>query len=318
MTENHITYYDIIPDIHADASRLAMTLEALGYRRSDASWEHPDGRLAAFLGDFIDTGSENRIVIETVRSMVENGNAVAIMGNHELNALHYHTKCKNRRGVDDGYMRPHLQDNNDQHETFLEEYPVGGAETQEVLDWFLTLPLFLDLNTVRLVHACWDATHIDLLTARRGDGRLLASDLQEVAFEQTDFAKAVVNLLKGPEVRLPEGYGFDDYKGKWRKKVRIKWWAAPDATWGEASLSVPATTVLPEGSISSGINTTTYATEAPPVFFGHYKRPGRPRELDAHNVLCLDYPETPCAYRWLGERNLNLENFVTLGGRAEK
>ena len=46
--------YDIIPDIHADIDRLTSTLERLGSVQGSASWVHPKGRVAAFLGDFID------------------------------------------------------------------------------------------------------------------------------------------------------------------------------------------------------------------------------------------------------------------------
>lgn len=244
--------------------------------------------------------------------MVDLGTAVAVMGNHELNALHYHAKGDNWLGVDDGYMRAHVAKNTRQHETFLEEYPIGSDAAQEVMDWFLTLPLFLDLDGIRLVHACWDAAHIDLVKRRRPNGRLVTGDLQEVALEQTEFAWAVVNLVKGPEAQLPEECGFHDYHDVRRTKVRIKWWAEPGGTWRNATLSVKDPTELPETSIEGLIDVTLYAQDAPPVFFGHYKRHGRPKEPDARNVMCLDYPKAPCAYRWNGERALSAENLVTI------
>ena len=78
--------YDIIPDIHADIDRLTQTLSVLGYVAGAEAWAHPEGRIAAFLGDFIDRGGTNRSVLTLVRAMHYQGHAVAIMGNHELNA----------------------------------------------------------------------------------------------------------------------------------------------------------------------------------------------------------------------------------------
>ncbi|WP_328823182.1 metallophosphoesterase [Sulfitobacter sediminilitoris] len=299
--------------MHADAARLSKTLEKLGYQLVDGIWQHPERRIAAFLGDFIDTGRDNRKVIEQVRTMVKAGNAIAVMGNHELNALHYHTPGKNWLNTDDGFMRAHDDKNRGQHQSFLDEYPVGSAEAQDVMNWFLTLPLFLELEGLRLVHACWDARHVDLVEKRWSDGRLKAEDLQEVAFERTDFAQAVVNLVKGPEATLPSGCGFHDYRRTWREKARIKWWADPaGANWRDATLSVPNPLELPDSSIEGKLDCAFYAPDAPPVFFGHYKRTGLPLVPDAPNVICLDYPAHACAYRWEGEPVLSAAGIVLI------
>lgn len=44
-----------------------------------------------FVGELIDQGPDNRGVINTVRPLVESGHAVCLMGNHELNAVLFHT-----------------------------------------------------------------------------------------------------------------------------------------------------------------------------------------------------------------------------------
>lgn len=305
-----IARYDIIPDIHADIDRLKTTLNALGYHPSGGSWQHPDGRLAAFLGDFIDTGTSNRQVIELVRAMMEDGNAVAVMGNHELNALHFHSKGENWLNVADGYMRAHVPKNIKQHQAFIDEFPVGSAGAAEVMAWFLTLPLFLDLGDMRMVHACWNAEDIALISERRPDGRLLEEDLQETALQKTPFGLAVVNALKGPETSLPEGHGFYDKGGTWRTEVRLKWWGDAGTTWREAALSVPDPSTLPDGPLPKGIASGLYAPDEPPVFFGHYKRHRRPEVPDAGNVMCLDYPSHPSAYRWAGESTLDATSIV--------
>lgn len=90
--------WNVIPDIHADIYRLENVLEQLG---SDAP--------LAFLGDYIDAGkSGNRFddaaVLTRVRNLTDNQSAVAVMGNHELNAILFHTI-----GMDGVYSTPGSQ-----------------------------------------------------------------------------------------------------------------------------------------------------------------------------------------------------------------
>ena len=65
--------YDIIGDIHGHADELHALLDILGYGNGTAS--HAEGRKVIFLGDFIDRGPKIREALETVRGMVETGNA---------------------------------------------------------------------------------------------------------------------------------------------------------------------------------------------------------------------------------------------------
>ena len=305
--------YDIIPDIHADIDRLTSTLESLGYVPGGGTWVHPEGRVAAFLGDFIDMGRANRSVLNLVRAMRDQGHAVAIMGNHELNALLFHRLGLNADGTDDGYMRAHSAKNRDQHQTFLDEFPVGHPDTNEMMDWFLSLPLFLDLGGLRLVHACWDDNRMATIMSRRPDGVLAINDLQEIALENgaTGFSEAVSTTLKGPEAELPAPHDFYDIKGHRRTALRLKWWQSGAMTWRDAALSVPDPEALPATPIEGDVAFRAYEAEAKPVFFGHYKRLGTPA-IDAPNAVCLDYPRVTCAYRWTGEARLDPQNLVVI------
>jgi len=303
--------YDIIPDIHADIGRLTQTLSTLGYLPGGASWSHPEGRIAAFLGDFIDMGRANRAVLTLVRAMHDQGQAVAIMGNHELNAILYHRPGLNADGTNDGYMRAHSCKNRNQHQTFLDEYPLGHPDTNGVIDWFLTLPLFLDLGGLRLVHACWDEDRIATIMARRPDGLLAIDDLQEIALENdaSGFAEAVLTTLKGPEAELPAPHHFLDINGHRRTALRLKWWKSGAITWRDAALSVPEPETLPGTPIDGQVAFRAYPAEAKPVVFGHYKQDGAPA-IDAPNAVCLDYPKIACAYRWSGEGRLDPRNLI--------
>ena len=82
--------YDIIGDIHGHARTLEALLGRLGYSLFDGVYRHPE-RKVIFLGDFIDRGPHQRGVIRIVRPMIERGSALAVMGNHEFNAIAYAT-----------------------------------------------------------------------------------------------------------------------------------------------------------------------------------------------------------------------------------
>lgn len=85
--------FDIIPDTHGQFEKLKTALAGLGWCKTPAGWANSDPhRQIVFLGDYIDRGPDNKGVIKTVRELVDSGKARAIMGNHELNALHYHTR----------------------------------------------------------------------------------------------------------------------------------------------------------------------------------------------------------------------------------
>jgi hypothetical protein len=160
--------YDILPDIHGQSEKLKHRLSELGYCHADGTWGHPHAdRHCVFLGDFIDSGPDNAGVIGIVRRMIDDGRASAIMGNHELNAIHFHTADPETGDP----IRPHTKENGSQHESFLNEFPLGAQRTAEVIDWMKTLPLFLEYSGFRVVHACWNEATINALKAVAPTGR---------------------------------------------------------------------------------------------------------------------------------------------------
>lgn len=81
--------FDIIGDIHGCFDELVALLTKLGYEKTGGSFAHPDGRKAAFLGDFCDRGPKNADVLRLAMDMVKSGNAIAIPGNHDAKLLKY-------------------------------------------------------------------------------------------------------------------------------------------------------------------------------------------------------------------------------------
>ena len=81
--------FDIIGDIHGCSAELEALLTRLGYQLTDHGYAHPDGRKAAFLGDFCDRGPQNIKVLRIVMDMVKAGNAISVPGNHDIKLLKY-------------------------------------------------------------------------------------------------------------------------------------------------------------------------------------------------------------------------------------
>lgn len=277
--------YDIIPDIHGQAEKLKGTLTRLGYTKRNGAWRQSDpGRTCIFLGDFIDRGPNNAEVIDIVRRMVDAGTAQAIMGNHELNAIHFHTLHPENGEP----LRPHSPKNLRQHASFLAEYPLGAAATADVLSWMRSLPLFLELEDFRVVHACWNESTIDRLGSQTKGGVLTGDQLIKAADVHDDLFALVETTTKGPETLLPEGYSITDKDGTVRHEVRVKWWNSEPASWADIAISVPDLTQLPATPLSDHLTVDAYPAEAKPVFFGHYWLHGTPT-LQSGNALCLDY-----------------------------
>lgn len=71
--------FDIIGDLHGCAGELRRLLGRLGYGRDG----HPQGRTAIFLGDLTDRGPRSLECCEIVCDMLEAGQALAVIGNHD-------------------------------------------------------------------------------------------------------------------------------------------------------------------------------------------------------------------------------------------
>ena len=94
-----------------------------------------------------------------------------------------------------------------------------------LLDWFRTLPLFLDLPEIRVVHACWDRQSLAELRPRLNADHSMSETLFVSACRKGSSEHAARDtLLNGPEVDLPDGMSFLDKDGHRRTAMRLKWW----------------------------------------------------------------------------------------------
>lgn len=315
--------YDVIGDVHGNVDKLGCLLRILGYRMSKGAWKHSD-RTAIFVGDFIDRGPSQVATYRLVRAMIDAGSALAVMGNHELNAMAYYTE--NGAG---GYLREHSKKNENQHRAFLDEVRDDPELYSEIIDWFFELPLWLDLPQLRVVHACWDDKLMQeiepLLTngcklpregLRRATQGTNNSHLADGKARQNDpLFRGIETLLKGVEIDLPDGVSYLDKDGHERWNVRMRWWENRPGTFQDLGL-MPADQrhLLPRDQVPSGV-LPGYTSDRP-LFLGHYWMTKSPALL-APNIACVDYsagkdgPLT--AYRWSGEQPLTNDNFFASG-----
>ena len=304
--------YDVIGDIHGHADELVQLLEVLGYQNQHGVYQHPE-RKVIFLGDFIDRGPQIRKVLEIVRPMVDEGKALAVMGNHEFNALAFHTEHIHRAEM---FLRKRSIKNIRQHGQTILQMP--DKLLADAIEWFGTLPMWLDLDGLRVVHACWDERAVQTIKmARPNNEKITAAFLHFACDEDDVLFKAVEIVLKGKEAALPEGKSFADKDGHIRTATRIRWFLSPHGqTYRTYALTdkIDCDLELEPSVIGTA---APYPKDAKPMFVGHYWLSGDRPELLADNVACVDYSVAKggflCAYRWNGEQKLSNDNFVWVG-----
>jgi len=302
--------YDIIGDIHEHSEKLATLLHKLGYRHHLGAWRHPD-RSVIFVGDFIDRGPRQLDTIRIVRKMQDAGTAQAVMGNHEFNAIAWYMPDPE---CDGEHLRRRVGKKHKQHAAFLKETEHDPALHTELVRRFLTLPLWLELPGLRVIHACWHDGYMAEIAPHLKPGRLLDPTLVVAASRRGSMEfRAVEALIKGLEIGLPTGHEFHDKEGQRRDNVRVKWWDATANTYRKAAILGAAARValrdrpIPESALLD------YHSDMP-VFFGHYWWSGVPEPQSAH-VACVDYSAgkggSLVAYRWEGESVRDARGFVS-------
>ncbi|WP_172118308.1 metallophosphoesterase [Halomonas hibernica] len=305
--------YDLIGDVHGCGATLVTLLEMLGYREQRGVYRHPQ-RKVIFLGDLIDRGPRIRLAVTVARRMVEEGEAYIVMGNHEHNALAYMHPAP--PGSHKRWLREHTPRHNRIMEDTLAQYQDYTNEWDDTLAWFKTLPLFLEIDGIRVVHACWDDRLIEQLKQRLPDGRMDTRFLIESTDPGTQAYRIIDRLTRGANIPLPGGIAIHSGDGYTRQSFRAHFWAANPTRWGDVVFQPDH---LP-GDLETRLLTENerqrlsyYGPEQPPLFIGHYWCEGIPA-LPAPNIACLDYSAVKygrlVAYRWDGETPLNADNFV--------
>ncbi len=312
--------YDIIGDVHGEGTRLHQLLVSLGYRPDDHGCFRHETRTAVFVGDLVDRGPEQRLVLETVRAMVEAGSARIVMGNHELNAILWSIDDPDGS---DNFLRKHSKKNRKQHRAFLDQ--LAKPERVEWRRWFRSLPLFLELEGLRVVHACWHDPSLAVVRAaiRHHEGQTNAFFL-EAGRKGGTLYDAVETLTKGPEISLA-AYGLPPFldKGEFaRSEARVRWWHPTGAKLSDLAIVGELTAAgTPYPDISAiptrEVDRSFHYSDTVPVVYGHYWRRWYPEEREDWTTYtaCVDFSGslevTPLvAYRFEGETEIDPNHYL--------
>lgn len=209
---------DLVGDIHGELEVLKSLMEHLGYSPSGS---HPQGRTLVFLGDLIDRGPDSPGVVRLVSDLMERGRAVAVMGNHDLNAAAELLKADNTWLMGHGPVQP------------SERIISGDHERTELIRFCKSLPIAGVRHDLRVIHACWDDAALatlqgapDPVTALREHRAKVKATLAPDADEVTrNLALQNQNPMKlltsGPEKAAVEPFFA---AGKMRTEARDGWW----------------------------------------------------------------------------------------------
>jgi hypothetical protein len=301
--------YDIIGDVHGYAPLLKDLLTRLGYQKSESGYYHPE-RKAIFVGDFINRGPEIRKTIRIIRAMVENGNAFAILGNHEINAIIYYLKFKKEDPLAKAPRKYFLA----LFKT-IEEFTRHSVELIDHLKWLRSLPLFLEMEGFRVVHACWSQEAVDFFKKEISEGKIKKKIFREmIQNPKSDFSKHIWTLTKGIDFKMPGDLKLINNKGVSPRSFRLRWWENPLGKTFE-ELSFDSKFILPDYNVPEQLlpETFVYPDDAPILFLGHYCRFNGPH-IVKQNICCVDScvsgSKRLSAYRWSGEKKLRTENLV--------
>lgn len=112
-------------------------------------------RLLVFVGDLCDRGPDSVGAITRVRTLVEQGRALAILGNHEIDLLSNDAKDGSgwffdcRTASDSAYYAPFTR--------------ASAAQRPAIREFLCSLPLALQMPSLRIVHAAWDPPAIQAI-----------------------------------------------------------------------------------------------------------------------------------------------------------
>lgn len=187
---------------------------------------HPDGRRLVFVGDLTDRGPDSPAVVDLVHDLVESGRAQCVLGNHDFNILMDHQKPEHKWFWGEEFV---AKDGCVVHQVLAND-----STRQRALAFFRTLPLALEKDDLRVVHANWDDGMINiakdakdvesLYVLHRG---LIESKLARQVLDEVDLGLLHQNenpvklLTSGPEERSEQPY---ESGGKIRNERRVHWW----------------------------------------------------------------------------------------------
>ncbi len=176
---------DIVGDIHGEQAALLQLLRHLGY---DARGNHPEGRTLVFLGDFVDRGPDSPGVIGIVHQLVTSGKAVAVR------ATTRSTCCATTPKMGSGwFFDARLQSDLRKYPCFAR--PHDPAERSAIVHFLRDLPVALEREDLRIVHAAWSGAAVEQARRQPLGGLRAAYDQWEAQAAQAAQAQRITERM---------------------------------------------------------------------------------------------------------------------------
>lgn len=303
--------FDLIGDVHGCCDSLIALLEKLGYEERAGVYQHSQ-RSVIFLGDLVDRGPKIRETLHLVRNMVKHGSAQMVLGNHEIATIRYLTPA--RAGSNRQFLREHTNRTNHMICQTLEQFQQYPGELEEFVQWFYELPLFIETEFFRVVHACWDNDHIESYLERHKKPQLDEEIMHEPLSSKS--RQTIEILTRGANISLPGGEEMLSRDGFSRASFRSKFWHESPEVYGDLVFQPdPLPDHIHHHPLTDNERTQAirYGVHERPLFVGHYWCSGTPTPIK-DNIVCVDYSAVNggkmTAYRMGQERQLTEENFV--------
>jgi len=317
--------YDVVGDTHGYAKKLDRLLVNMEYPLIGGEFApHPEGRILWFAGDYVNRGPESIELTQRIEGLFNRGIAKGVLGNHDYDVVLWATPDPRRPGE---FLRPHAEAGYGERHGFLKALSADPELCKSTINFFKTLPLYLEQDNYRLVHACWHQESIDLLKRHdcmTDDGRLTEKGWRVGGDVGSPLKRAIDILLKGPQERLGEGLSYLDWDGKNQDTARLAWWKEDAAIVGEAFSSSCFPDIRPFAALPYKQDEETQITKEirmglrdlpadVKIFIGHIWESGDPKPL-SDKVACVDYGSGDhgklVAYRTVrGETELKARNF---------
>lgn len=308
---------DIIGDIHGEYYALLNLLKHLGY---DYAGNHPNGRTIVFVGDFCDRGPNSPAVLALIEQLIVAKRAVAVLGNHELNLLR--AEAKDGSGW---FFNERVERDNHKYSPYEK---VEQLDREKIISFLLTLPIGLEREDLRVVHAAWMQDQVQILKSRSIGSQIQsyvewdqlahkhASDflsLMKTELEDWNFSledqhneppflhahaahdsvKQMMNPLRVLTSGVERKGGSPFYSsGKWRFSERVQWWDEYD---GHVPVVIGhywrRVEKIDRGPVGKG-DPDLFAGTHPYAWHGKH-----------NNVFCVDFS---VGGRWVARKKSNL------------
>lgn len=288
---------DIIGDLHGELPALHRLLKNLGYQQDGS---HPGHRTLIFVGDYCDRGPDSPGTIDYVKYLINNNKALGILGNHEINLLIDDVKDGSGWFFDQRF---------DSDLPFYAPFQRAQPEKKENIRQFLrSLPLVLERNDLRIVHAAWNTRAVDEI--RTVETRNMLDFFKKCDQKANEFAKNTGILQRYLEA-----------KQKWKEKIEDSAAVIPLLTeyadydlvqsrFNPIRLLTSGTEAMADTPFFAG-NRWRFSDRTPwwndyqdetPVIFGHYWRqldPEQTRKLSRYSLLFNEIDP----FQWHGARH---------------